>query len=327
MTNSGKTVKTKHSPLRAVYLDTNVLMPSWPFDIPAATKQILHLAELLHITVYVPLPVEAELEAHWQREDLKSIVEAAKTLERDVSRLASGWKLEQVPEPSLLLNSYRSLREALKTQHRLSTSPFTQMTLNELFCSAVQRDFPFEQEGKNFQDAVILHSVLEHNVAQGSMPGAFLSRNKRDFVESSFNRLNDRFRAGVRYFSTETALEEHLLIGLTTVVAELWTQNQESAKTAIEQVFADLEKFLIDKYIKTGDVQLRLKGVHDVKTFLLNKSDVGSIPFSFLVDVDFVMDIPHAAPSVIGRTVSVTGEGEFKGGAYEKMLFQSAELT
>src|ERR1039458_5825706 len=94
MTKSGTTLKSKHSPFRAVYLDSNVLLLSWPYDVPAATRQILHLAELLDVPVYVPLPVEVELDAHWQRENLRSIVENARALERKLSRLGSGWKLE-----------------------------------------------------------------------------------------------------------------------------------------------------------------------------------------------------------------------------------------
>ena len=305
-------LKVKHSPFQAVYLDSNVLLPSWPYELPAATKQILHLAELLDITAYVPMPVEGELEAHWERENLRSIADAAKVLQREIPRLASDWKLMPVPEPSSLLTSYRSMCAALKARHRLSTSPFTQKALGDLFSFAVRHDFPFEPEGRNFQDAVILHSVLEHNVAQGSTAAAFLSRNKRDFAYSSFDKLNRELGAGVKYFATEAALEEHLQIGLRTLVHEVWIKNQESAKTAIEQAAADLEKFLADRFIKTGGVRLSLKAVHEVKTFLLDKSEVGRIPFSFLADVDFVMDLPSAAPSIIERTISVTGEGEFK---------------
>ena len=282
---------------------------------------------MLDVTVYVPLPVEVELDAHWQRENLRSIVENARALERELSRLGSGWKLEPVPESSVLLKSYQSLREALKARHHLSTSPLTQKILSDLFSFAVQYDFPFEPQGKNFQDAVILHSVLEHNAAQGSTPAAFLSRNKRDFAQSSFDSLNDRLRAGVKYFSTETALEEHLRVGLNALAGELWTKNQELAKTAIERASADLEKFLAHRFVKRGDVQIRLKRVHEVKTFLTNKLADGSIPLSFLVDVDFAMNLPDAAPGVIERTVSVTGECEFKGKAFEEISFQSAELT
>src|ERR1019366_4349774 len=288
---------------------------------------ILHLAELLDVTVYVPLPVEVEFDAHWQRENLRSIVENARALERELSRLGSGWKLEPVPESSALLKSYQSLREALKARHHLSTSPLTQKTLSDLFSFAVQYDFPFEPQGKNFQDAVILHSVLEHNAAQGSTPAAFLSRNKRDFAQSSFDSLNDRLRAGVKYFSTETALEEHLQSADSSLLAESWTENQKSAKAAIERASADLEEFLAGKFIKTGDVQIRLKGVHEVKTFLLNKSAAGNIPFSFVVNVDFVVNVPGATPAVIESTVSATGEGEFAGGAFGKVSFQHAELT
>ena len=317
----------QHAPFGAIYLDSNVLLPSWPYQVPAATKQFLHLAHLLNIPVYLPLPVEIELEAHWQRESLATLYDAAGTVNREMPKLDTAWQAVALPEEAVLLASYRSLCAARKVEHQLKTTPFGEKAVPDFFGFATRRVFPFEKEGKNFQDAVILHAVLEHNVAEGSSPAAFISRNKKDFSASGLESLSRSLGANVQYFGTEAALEQELDKAVRGIVVVVWTETQQLAKDAIEQEAGILERFLQKKFLRASDIQLRLKGIHDVKVFLLDKAEAEKIPMSFLADVEFTTGIKDAAPLMLDRTVMVTGDGQLQQGTFAVVSFDSAELT
>jgi hypothetical protein len=316
----------RHAPFRAIYLDSNVLLPSWPYTVPAATQQFLHLASLLAIPVFLPDPVEIELEGHWCRDNLNPIRANAKMLKQELDKLALSWSCDPLPNDSQLLEAFRSLATLRKKEFSLLSCPLAPDPLSTLFQSAVNNEYPFEAEGKNFQDAVILRSVLQHNVSAGAPPAAFVSKNKRDF-QSGFTSFTTRFKANVKYFGTEEILQQELDAAVVTVLKEMWMKTQDAAELAVNSMLPDVQAFLTASFVKAGGVEVRVDRIYDVKTFLLDDSKQGRVPISFSVDVSFISENPAGRSIVIERTASITGHGALEKGSFSDISLEAAEFT
>lgn len=263
---------SKRSRLTAIYIDTNVLLPSWPHNVPAAAQQVFYWAKALNVPIYLPAPVEAELEGHWKREHLRNIRESAERLTLELRRFSIPFNAGELPSDDALLKAYRSACDSQKIANGLVVSPLMQGTISALLTDAVNHSFPFEDKGKNFQDAVILHSVMEHNVAQGAHPAAFLSRDKKDFGHSEFSEINKSYGSAITYFHAEEKLEGELTSDAKNLLLEVWAANQGAAEAAIHQRWESVQRFLERAFVKSSDVRLTLRRIHDVKTFLLSRS-------------------------------------------------------
>jgi len=317
---------SKCSPFTAIYIDTNVLFPSWPHKVPAAAQQVFYWAKTLNVTIYLPAPVEAELEGHWKREHLRNIRDSADRLTQELRRFSLPFNWGELPSDGTLLKAYRSACDSQKIANGFVVSPLMQGTISVLLTDAVNHSFPFEDKGKNFQDAVILHSVMEHNAAQGAQPAAFLSRDKRDFGHSEFSELNKRYGSAIAYFSTEEKLEKELTSDAMNRLMEVWAANQSAAEAAIKRSWESVQHFLERTFIKSSDVRLTLRRIHEVKTFLLGKSGDGTIPLSFYADAEFLTAIGDTPPLRLERTVMITGSGQLRSSEFTDISLDAAEL-
>lgn len=163
----------------AVYLDTNVLVRSqWPSP-SVKLNNALSLASWWNVQVFLPKPVLMEAEEHWTRtvqKNLSRLHGAADQLERIARPIDVRTKIDHVPIERMVKN-YRAAVEAAMAEYRIHVCPFTNVSAQGMFNLAVRYADPFEldQEGKGFQDAVILSSVLQHLKANPELKGIFVT--------------------------------------------------------------------------------------------------------------------------------------------------------
>ena len=318
-------VPSDHAPFKALYLDTNALLPSWPQSLPAATRQLLYEAKTLGIKVYLAAPVVSELEAHWRRENLKNIHKSAANLTQELHKLGLA-NIGRLPTDNELLAAYRIQAAQQQQEHGLEPAPLLQGTIEPLFTDAINHTFPFQPEGKNFPDAVILHSILQHNASLGAQPAAFLSRNKKDFDRPGVAACNKQYGTNITYFASETELSEALGQAAIDYIRALWLRNQSAAAIAINNHRHDVQAFLEQTYVKTSEVRLALRDIHDVKTFLLDPAADGKIPLSFQADAEFITALGESPPLRLTRTAIITGSGLWHDGIFTDITLESAEL-
>ncbi|HET8890021.1 MAG TPA: PIN domain-containing protein [Candidatus Angelobacter sp.] len=152
---------------QGVYLDTNVLMRGQQWPLPSILlNNFLRLAELCGISRHLPEPVLKEAEEHWSREVKEGIAGLSRAAGQ-LERLAKPVECEPTvahPSAEILLEKYRTLVDASIRKYGIIRTPFTKRTVEEVFGFATKYLLPFgpKAEGKGFQDAVILLSVLDH---------------------------------------------------------------------------------------------------------------------------------------------------------------------
>lgn len=107
-----------------------------------------------------------EAEEHWIRAVQNKVIgldNAASQLERIVKPINAQSKVEHLPIERMV-EDYRAVVETAMAKYQMQLCPFTKVSAKEMFNLAVRHILPFEleQEGKGFQDAVILSSVVQH---------------------------------------------------------------------------------------------------------------------------------------------------------------------
>jgi len=153
--------------LNRIYFDTNPLLEAgWP-RLSSKLETLLTLAKHMNVAVFIPEPVEQELESHLQRNTRESIDKAVKNL-KDAKRLTSQdlaikWSISW-PTDEEMIASYRKEVAQIKQEWEIKFVPFTSCELGGIFRMAINRMPPFKEkgEGAGFQDAVICRSVMDH---------------------------------------------------------------------------------------------------------------------------------------------------------------------
>jgi len=156
-----------HPEFHRIYLDTNVLLRGQGWPVPSIVlNNLLRLAELCSIERFLPEPVVKEAEEHWLREvkdGASKLSNAKRELHKSASPIQCDITLEHPPVEKLLKEYQGMVGDAVR-KYRITRIPFTARTVEEVFGFATKYLLPFAHraEGKGFQDAVILLSVLDH---------------------------------------------------------------------------------------------------------------------------------------------------------------------
>ncbi len=157
-----------------IYLDTNVLLRGRGWPAPSILlNNLLRLAGLCGIDRFVPEPVLKEAEEHWLRglkEGASKLLSAKRDLHRSATPIHCDITLEHPPIENLLADYRKKVGDAVK-EYGIQRTPFTKRTVEEIFGFATKYLLPFAHnaEGKGFQDAVILLSILDHlNLSPGA---------------------------------------------------------------------------------------------------------------------------------------------------------------
>jgi hypothetical protein len=149
-------------PQSRLFLDSNILLPSWP-DLPVHIENLLTDAATLKISVEIPYGVLIELRRRWRAETVGNLNKFRASLER----IQDSTSLGRLPDISSLESAYDSLVTAILAKWSITTCPFPAIPIETLFRQANERQIVFQDKGINFQDAVIFHSAVERTKTGG----------------------------------------------------------------------------------------------------------------------------------------------------------------
>lgn len=170
---SHETFKASEVPrnIASIYFDTNALEVAWP-GISKVIEGIALAAGELGLSVHIPEPVLRELAAHWPQR----FSDARNSLR--VLSAAGVIEAVEVPDlPQAQISYERSVREVL-AKYNVTTTPLPCASCDDLFDYAIRQDLAFENEGKNFQDTVIVLSIIEHILSTGKTAGVLVSSDR-----------------------------------------------------------------------------------------------------------------------------------------------------
>ena len=192
--DSGGSRKPLPAELHYIYLDTNVFDQAWP-QLSKEVKRIIAAARSRGILVYLPEVVLRELNRHWL-EDVELGRAQFQQAHDQVRRLGLG----TIDPP--LLNSDTETNAAyvrkvadLLTSTGIKSIPLPSVSCDELLGFAIRQEVAFEDEGKNFQDSLIVLSVVDHMKTAPKSVGVLVSRDgvfkrKRPSLEALFREKN-----------------------------------------------------------------------------------------------------------------------------------------
>src|SRR5262245_44711110 len=138
-----------------IYFDSNALIASnWP-KLSASLENLLSLAQLLKVKVFLPKAVEDELEAHWTRVFDAKYSKADKSL-RELRKHAApsetrGLADLDIANKDAALAGYREKVTTLKTEWKIETLSLTLRSMDELFRMAIYDEPPFQEGDIGFQ--------------------------------------------------------------------------------------------------------------------------------------------------------------------------------
>jgi hypothetical protein len=280
--HSKSTDKEQRIDFNALYLDTNALLAgNWPAP-TLRLENLLALTMWLDVSVFIPEPVEREVEQHWLREVRDSSAGLQGSIEnfRRITRRVSGTAKVDSEDEIALVERYRALAASNKKAFRISMSPMPNRSLSEFFDMAIQYSLPFVSDsgkkGKGFQDAVILASVLEHLKANPSLSGLLVTD------DGVFSKINPaKFMptcagVGLKVLSFDEA-SKVLYDGYWDVhVKQPWEEEMHNAEEAVKGMEPELRSFLLDKMdeaaLQAGasSSALKLLSVEEVKVSYVN---------------------------------------------------------
>lgn len=232
-------------PFTAVYPDSNILIKAgWP-EVSTELKNVLSLARVLKLDVFLLEPVEAELEAHWTRDLRKTQMEAAGKTENLSQVLADvGLSAElKFPDDKEVLARYRAKVEeviGLGMQRVLGLTG----NLGELFEMAIQQAKPFKEKGKGFQDAVILLTAANHLAKSKHKAGALVSRDDV-FTQETVRRVAEAKGTSLFFYENLDAVYKLLLGEIAEKLKGFWEQDRKAAIAASTANLPAIEEFIV----------------------------------------------------------------------------------
>jgi hypothetical protein len=215
MASSRSPVRPPESPLTGaergftfVYFDTEPLRAgAWPI-LRSAAVTLTSLVQEVGLTLCLPEPVEAELNAQFMRDFTEidgEILRAWTALERLFRRAnASPSGTPHRPAEAEARQAYdRAVDTAIAT-HQLTRSSRSLRELDEYFQLALNQTPPFNKGGGGFKDALILLSVIDDLLGRGASAGLLVTRDG-DFKEAE--ALAARLGATLLVRNTDAAIE------------------------------------------------------------------------------------------------------------------------
>ena len=205
-------VEAQNPDFHRIYFDTNVLLRGQGWPVPSILlNNLLKMAALCGIDRFVPEPVLKEAEEHWLRDLAEGAVKLSNA-KRDLDRYARPIHCEiTLMHSSIdsLLTEYRERVSKAVKEYGIVRTPFAKRTVEEVFGLATKYVLPFgpKGEGKGFQDAVILLSVLDHLQSSSGVNAIFVTADE-DFTGIDFASLAPGFDSRrIRVISLEASFE------------------------------------------------------------------------------------------------------------------------
>jgi hypothetical protein len=258
-----------------IYFDTNVLVrgQGWPSpSIPL--NNVLRFAAWWGVSRFIPEPVLREAEEHWLR-GVKGGVSGLSGAKNELKRLASPLTCEtNIEHPTIekLLEEYRNKVDAAVKDYGITRTPFTNRTVEEVFGFGTKYFLPFapKGEGKGFQDAVILLSILDHLAEFPNAKAVFISSDV-DFKGVDFAHFIPRFDCKrLRVLELSKVFNELWEPYIHATFIKPYRREVESAQAAAKALIPELKQFvqshLTEEMLSPGlgDTVLKILSIDDV---------------------------------------------------------------
>lgn len=239
----------------AIYLETEVLVRSgWP-ALSVEMENVFKLAHLWEIPIFLPEPVERQIEERCIRQ-LVSSAAALNGAVKKTARLLSPLKLTATAECANeedFRRAYRRAADDIKRIFRIAAIPFSSHKVSGLFELAIRYRLPFESkegkgdgrgEGKGFQDAVILAAVLEHLVDNPKIKGVLVTADGV-FSKVDFDDFGDNYsRLSLKIMTLDELWK--LLYGKywEENIKAPWHEEMANAGAAVKAALPQLRQFI-----------------------------------------------------------------------------------
>ena len=232
----------------AIYFDSNELLSNgWPDPSPRLGN-FLHIGRGWNIRAFIPAPVLDETEAHWWRAveyQATQLATAKKEFERHSRPIVCDVSIE-APAIEELRSQYRVGREEILNRFDIGVIPYSNRPIEFFFQRATNYVMPFEKEreGKGFQDAVIMQSVLEHLHSDGGLKGLLITKDggMRQARTSDFLPGLDKSRLG--YATLDEAWDNLIHFHIDQTVIQPYHEERKNALAAVKEMENDLKGFL-----------------------------------------------------------------------------------
>ena len=234
----------------AIYFDTNPLKASgWP-RVSVGLRRAIDLAHFIDIPLFVPEPVEIELEEAWVRdfrEKTASIGSRHRDLGKHTANIVEVGAVPDVPNEAAGREAYRRVAAATKGETGIESIPTTTRPIRYFVELAARRRRPFNEKGHGFRDSVILSTILAHAPAHDIDHCALVTLDS-DFegpeVQADFEA------AGVHlHIYSVNQLVDALNEGLEAANREDVAREHAAARSTIEGNRADIERAIGDRLI------------------------------------------------------------------------------
>lgn len=231
----------------AIYLDSQPLIAAgWP-RLSSRLGSVVSLSQIHNIPVFIPEPVEIELEEHWLRDFQERRLAVTNSLDK-LNKYCHEF-VPDVPVPTIqdslaLRSTYRAKAAAMKQLMSIKSSPATKRLLSEVFNMSCSRATPFDKaKDTAFQDVVIYLSVLDHLRDNSVKTVAFVSQDK---IFENTGGLEQSAGVKVILFKTLEDIEKRFKDELIDRMKVQWEKDRQNAEGRFSAMLPDIAEFVAD---------------------------------------------------------------------------------
>lgn len=231
-----------------VYLETNVLIRAkWP-GLSTALENLLRLAQVLKVGVYLPLAVEVELEQHWIRDFDDKCMKAKGSIEA-LKKYVAGIVTDdfdfRLPDKSRALSNYRDKVQQLIERWGIRGVPLTSRSVEELLRMAASHHPPFKAKDVGFRDAVIFLSVIDHLLAESESEGVLVSQDEV-FREPAISEFAKSQGVSLRIYSSVDEAYDAIGERLEEAFRKAWEKDNQKVADILESKLEDIKRFVTE---------------------------------------------------------------------------------
>lgn len=231
-----------------LYFDSNVLIRArWPTG-SAELETLATLGRDVGVELFLPEPVAQELDAHWLREFRRARSRASSGVgefDKLVAQVSSQRPALTLPNEGAVRADYGQAVQAIQRRLDLKRSPATARPTAVFFDLAVRRAPPFGDEGRGFQDAVILFSVIDHlRAADAAGVVAGLVTGDKMLGDPEARRLVQAEGVVIEVFEDMEPVIGRLTGRLAVTQKELWERDCRAAATALRAAMPRIQEFI-----------------------------------------------------------------------------------
>ena len=294
-------MKVEKPPFGAIYFDSNILLANhWPDPLPELAN-VLDLARWWGIAPCIPVPVLEEVKCHWLRE-LRESIRAFRGARGKVAKAAHPIKVDLRDEDldvSGLQAKYDEMNNHAIQRFGIHTVDYTHRSTAEMFGHATHYRRPFAAggQGRGFQDAVILLSIVDNLNDSNELKGILITSDT-DFNDAEYSSFASGFHIErLRVLKLEAVWEElfqpYFDETRTKPYRKLAAEADQLAKAKAEELRQFASRMI------TPDMLRPLLGDRVLQTGSLERFDVRSVDVPFPA-TDEVMSKVAIAIKVMG---------------------------